>query len=264
MDLGLERAEWKCLWQVEKNQYCRWVLEKRFPTVPKFNDVVKLARRVYDCEPEGEDGEVACPRCNGVEFGECACIGTDQLTDEYGFPDLVAGGDPCQPHSTSCNAADSRQPSLAGEFLRIVDELRPRFVLRENPVTKFDANGSWYRFRGVLESLGYTVIPFRVRACCVGADIRRERVFLLAELQESQRKRPQGNVGEVLERESEGRQDSYIARPNRWYAAPRICGTADGIPNRVDRLRGVSNAVVPQVAELIGANLRRAIEEVSV
>jgi site-specific DNA-cytosine methylase len=37
-----------------------------------------------------------------------------------------------------------------------------------------------------------------------------------------------------------------------WKAESRICRVYDGIPNRVDRLKSLGNAVVPQVAEYLG------------
>jgi DNA (cytosine-5)-methyltransferase 1 len=37
-----------------------------------------------------------------------------------------------------------------------------------------------------------------------------------------------------------------------WEVEPSVGRVADGIPSRVDRLRGLGNAVVPQVAEYIG------------
>jgi DNA (cytosine-5)-methyltransferase 1 len=45
---------------------------------------------------------------------------------------------------------------------------------------------------------------------------------------------------------SNGRTDS------NWILEPSVGRVADGIPDRVDRLRGLGNAVVPQVAEYIG------------
>ena len=37
-----------------------------------------------------------------------------------------------------------------------------------------------------------------------------------------------------------------------WATEPNVGRVADGVPSRVDRLRGLGNAVVPQVAELVG------------
>ena len=42
-----------------------------------------------------------------------------------------------------------------------------------------------------------------------------------------------------------------------WYAEPNVGRVANGVPRRVDRLRGLGNAVVPQIPEFIG----RAIME---
>jgi DNA (cytosine-5)-methyltransferase 1 len=37
-----------------------------------------------------------------------------------------------------------------------------------------------------------------------------------------------------------------------WQAEPDVGRVAHGVPKRVDRLKGLGNAVVPQIPELIG------------
>lgn len=43
------------------------------------------------------------------------------------------------------------------------------------------------------------------------------------------------------------------------YAQPAFCRVAHGVPDRLDRLRALGNAVVPAVAELVGRGLRAAL-----
>ena len=97
MDLGLDRAGMECAWQVEIDEYCLKVLEKHWPDVPKYKDVKD--------------------------------VGKENLKTV----DLIAGGFPCQPHSVAGKrkgAEDDR--NLWPEFIRIIRDLKPRFVLGEN------------------------------------------------------------------------------------------------------------------------------------
>lgn len=122
----------------ETNPWAGRVLAHQFPDIPNLGDVGGICRRLYDCKPlDEESGEAICPRC-GVDFGECACIGTDQFTDTYGFPDIITGGFPCVDITNAKNAVecpqgiDGTESGLWREMWRIASELRPRYIVVEN------------------------------------------------------------------------------------------------------------------------------------
>lgn len=225
ISLGLERTGgFRTVAFCECEPYCQSVLRRHWPSVPVYGDIRTLKG--------GDVGKV----------------------------DVVAGGDPCQANSNA--RRHGREPeALGGQFLRLVEEVRPRYVLRENPSTvRRDAPWPWWRFRAALERLGYQAVPIRFRACCAGADHRRDRLFVLATLPDADSARLEGHVGQVVEDTNEGRYHPDTTGPDRWYATPRVCRGADGIPHRVDRLRALGNAVVPQVVEAIGRALLAAEE----
>jgi len=218
LDLGLERAGLQCVWQVENDPFCQRVLKHRFPRVGKRHD------DVHTFPPAGD-----------------------------WFCDIIVGGDPCQENSNARQSTGCEQPSLGAEYIRILDAIRPPRFLRENPsAVRPDAPWPWWRFRAAAESLGYVVLPFRLRSCCVGADHRRDRLFLLGELPNAVQTRLQGNVIQELERTGGGEGIRNTPRQNRRDASPRVCRAVDGIPNWVDRLRVCGNAVDVHVAETIG------------
>lgn len=228
MDLGLERAGMVCKWQVELESYRRQILERHFPGLRRHDDA-----RTF---PPSDPSEWWCH--------------------------LIAGGDPCQANSNACRAADPLAESLGGEFLRILDAVRPRLFLRENSGSvRKNAPWPWWRFREHAERLGYAVLPFKLRACCVGADHRRERMFLLGEIQDANQAGLQRDVCEEMAGEDFWRQDANPAGSDQWTAIPEVCGGAHGIPAGVDyrkRIEACGDAVVPQVAEWIGRRILAA------
>ena len=58
--------------------------------------------------------------------------------------------------------------------------------------------------------------------------------------------------GELLRLGGDTQEDFRRGLSSNWAAEPDVGRVAHGIPARVDRLRGLGNAVVPQVAELVG------------
>jgi DNA (cytosine-5)-methyltransferase 1 len=222
LDLGLERAGMQCRWQVESDSYCQRVLAKHWPGVPRFGDI-----RLLD-------------------------------TRELERVDLICGGFPCQDVSLAGLGAglDGERSGLWSEYLRVVRNLRPRYVLVEN-VSALLVRG----FERVLSDLavsGYDAEWDSLRAGYFGAPHRRERIFILAYPKEGDGKARMGSV-------ANGTRPIFAGRDCEGFqiwlqAADRFVGMDDGVSARIylDRAGGLGNAVVPQVAEWIGTRIMEA------
>lgn len=152
IDLGLERAGLECKWQVEHDGYALKVLEKHWPTVPKYRDV-----RYF----------LGGKRWRAVRSAWSV--------------DCIAGGFPCIDISNAGKRAGitGKQSGLWSEYARIVRLLRPRFVFVENvPALTIRGLGTVV---GDLAALGYDSEWACIPAAAVGAPHPRWRLFLVAD-----------------------------------------------------------------------------------
>ena len=221
LDLGLDRAGWACVGQIEIDEYCRSVLEREWPEVPKHDD----ARTA----PEW-------------------WLGTRRPT-----VDLVAGGPPCQPSSTMGKRRAQDDPRWGWPwFFDVIRAIRPRYVLVENVIGLFDAG-----FDDVLASLaalGFDAEWSVLSACAVGAPHSRERLFILAYPQGTYGEDPLPLSAPI----QAGRDNPGTARSGEggagWVPEPALDRVAYGVPRGVglEELTALGNAVVPQVGKLIG------------
>lgn len=228
-DLGFERAGMRCVWQVEIDPYCRKVLSKHWPDVPKWDDVKTFT---------GEGFE---------------------------RPDVICGGFPCQDISNAGKRAgiDGKRSGLWSEYARIVRMVRPRFVVVENVAALLHRGIG--RVLGDLASCGFDAEWDCLPAWAFGADIERERMFLVAWPKCERRESVLcGDIGVgVTTHPAWGTADSLdspshrLERIESWMGEPAIFGSSYGVPAKlVEReLAGFGNAVVPQVAEWIGRRI---------
>lgn len=102
-----------------------------------------------------------------------------------GRVDIVVGGFPCQDVSVAGARAgiDGQRTGLWREVVRVVREVRPRYVFLENVPGLLPWLG---RVLGDLAEIGLDAEWTCVRASDVGASHRRERVFILAHCQRTQ------------------------------------------------------------------------------
>lgn len=223
LDLGLERAGWECVGQVERDEFCLEVLAKHWPEVKRFDDVRTVT------------AELVWKHCGNIN--------------------AIVGGFPCQDVSVANpkgEGLDGARSGLWREYHRLVCEIRPRIVLIENVANLV--------VRGLdvvlcdLAACGYDAEWQIISAASVGARHLRERLFIVA-YPNSQRRQGRGQkeiFGEqVLPwRENSGSVEDWLRRSHLHQ--PKLLGSLNGVSRGVDRLRALGNAVVPQVSELIG------------
>lgn len=260
LDLGLERAGFRCVWQVEIDPFCRLVLTKHWPDVRRHDDV-----RTFP------PGDAAAWQC-----------------------DLVCGGFPCQPFSSAGKRRGKEDPRwLWPEFARVLRLLRPRFVVLENvPRLLVCAMGD---VLGDLAGMGFDAEWAVLPASLFGAQHIRPRLFVVANAQRGgwNGLHERQQAGRVAADPGDGRPDGadraaaphpQAALPDsdgggettfgqvfqgadtlaergggEWLPEPDVARVADGVSHRLDRRRGIGNAVVPQVAQWIGERLLRVV-----
>ena len=234
IDLGLERAGMECVWQVERDEFCLKVLCQHWPDIPKWNDV-----RTFP--PKG-DWSV----------------------------DLIAGGFPCQDISQSNPNGEGLKGKRSGlwhEYYRIICVLRPRYILIENvsAITFRGLDTILCQLAAARYDAEWQIIPVNA----FGGPHQRERLFLVAYTTSERGKADaifQGFPYQTSESKHQARQrwwpgrlESGGALPNRvrWCPDSKLCRVADGVPDELDRYRGLGNAVVPQIAQWIGEQIMR-------
>jgi DNA (cytosine-5)-methyltransferase 1 len=221
LDLGLERAGMTVVGQVEIDPWCRRVLAKHWPEVPRHDDVRTCV--------QWWAGESRPP------------------------VHLVAGGFPCQPVSQAGRQAAKDDPRWLWPLMAAtVAVLRPAWIVIENvsgllKLGLADIYADLGRF-------GYRARAGWITACGVGAPHARKRLFVLAHTYGEPAGHGHDGTCPVLPPRPQADEGIRRALPDtdHWATEPRVDRLAYGVPRQLDRLRGLGNAVVPQVAEHIG------------
>ena len=252
--LAANRCGYETVGFVERDEFCKRVLRKHWPSVPIFDDI-------HDFD--------------GTQFKGVK---------------LLTGGFPCQPYSQAgLKRGSSDDRAIWPQMLRVIKEARPSYIVGENVVGIINME-----LDDVLDSLegeNYAAQTFIIPACAVDARHRRDRVWILGTdtLADSPSSKRHGRSNESgrqpqkrtivdgpsatlanAERNRQsrsgkpgdaGNQKAHCKRQaiesfngsfrQVWPIEPDVGRVAYGIPERAHRLRGLGNAIVPQIAEEI-------------
>lgn len=242
---------------VEREPFCQQILSKNYAGIPIYDDIT-----TFNPEP--------------------------------GSADVICGGFPCQDISTAGKQAGIKEGTRSGlfyELMRVVRLVRPQYVVLEN-VAAILANGLDIVL-GELAEAGFDAEWACIPASAVGACHQRDRWWLVAypSRQQCHERQPadtarttrastkfgDGHGKTAAYTNHQRQQEQHLAaiadqqRQPRWHDAPQrlnpdwrgyvsqpvLCRRDDGLSGRVDRLKALGNAVVPQVAMI---PLRRVLD----
>ena len=255
-DLGLERAGMKVIWQSEIDEFANKVLKKHWPDVPNLGDITKV----------------------------------DWTNIER--PDVICGGYPCQPFSTAGKRGGATDPRhLWPAMFNAICLLRPRYALMENvrghlslgfsrvlgDLAEIGYDAEWQVIpaaavgaphkRDRVFIVAYSNGQRRQRGSRVQTRKTKLRGFDLsgtnsgrssdlANADSRQVDRRNGgnetNRSQIFSRRDKQRGTASDEGWKWWEFEPDVGRVANGVSDRVDRLKGLGNAIVPQVAKLVG------------
>ena len=219
---GLDKTQgYQTVAVCEINPFCRDVLKRHWPEAYQYDDVRTLTAR--------------------------------QLAADGIAVDVVTGGFPCQDISSAGAQAGIGEGTRSGLYrhvIRIVDEVRPSFVIFENVARLLsgpkEAPGQWFwQFLNDLAEVGYDAEWHCITAASVGAPHERDRIWIIAYPNEAQLER--GSISGRIYAQHAKFGDACWGQDK-----PGVVRTLNGVPDWSHRVGALGNAVVPQISEIIG------------
>ena len=251
-DLAAHWSGIETLWQVEKDKYCQDLLSRHFPQTPLFDDVKAVGKA------------------------------------ELNPVSIISGGFPCQPFShAGKRKGQTDDRYLWPEMLRIIKELQPNYVIGENVPGIITM--ALDEVLDSLENEGYHNEVFLLPACGIGAWHKRDRVWIISYRKDrfgAKTKQEQDRYWKTVESQIEvlsnsgswGHEESgafgqsfdsktiptwETAQPsdgclsNIWESEPNVGRVAHGVSKRMDRIKGLGNSIVPQLAYILFQSIQQ-------
>tara|TARA_R100001594_G_scaffold76604_1_gene111224 strand:+ start:686 stop:1561 length:876 start_codon:yes stop_codon:yes gene_type:complete len=255
--LGLERTGgFETVAFCEQDEKAKLVLNKNWPTVPVYGDIKELT--------------------------------FERLQADGLIPTVITGGFPCQDISSAGKGEGiiGERSGLWSEMFRLIRDVRPAWAIIEN-VSTLRSKGLTLVLQNLCE-IGYCAEWHCIPASAVGAPHQRDRIWIVAQPHDTgQQPSARGRCDQGDEARNNARRCCQVmadatrigmegcrstgfqissapirerlfgclsarSGTSHWQTESNVGRVADGVPNRMDRLKQLGNAVVPQIPQLIG------------
>jgi DNA (cytosine-5)-methyltransferase 1 len=289
-DLGLERAGMKVIWQSEIDEFASKVLKKHWPDVPNLGDITKVdwseVERPdvicggYPCQPfsqAGKRGGANDARHLWPAMHNAICV----LRPRYALMENVRGhlslgfgrvlGDLAEiGYDAEWQVIPAAAVGAPHKRDRVFIVAYPNDTGNRTPERRIDYDGATQiKKRQIFSQFGVS----RRGSNVANSDGRRQQkrdaqIGVVSIVGESGQREFVadtdgefvGQYGSSSDVANQGRQRHDQRERQKtndfgqwWEVEPNVGRVANGVSDRVDRLKGLGNAIVPQVAELVGA-----------
>jgi DNA (cytosine-5)-methyltransferase 1 len=244
IELGLERTRgFKTIWFSDIEPYTEEIRKRHWPEAKELGDITKIKWQAVTA------------------------------------PEVLTGGFPCQDISSAGKQAGikGKKSGLWKEYLKAISILRPKYIIAENVAALL--NRGIETILSDLAKIGYDAEWHCIPASKLGSPHRRDRIFIIAYpntlYQETGEKVLReyhnikvANTPSISTIQRITKQKPIITRISKeitefsskiknWQVEPGLGRVAHGVPNCMDRLKSLGNAVVPQVAQFIGEQIKK-------
>ena len=287
-DLGFERAGMECAWQVESDPFCRRVLTKHWPAVSRYGDIREINWREvesvdvvcggFPCQPVSLAGKRLAQddeRWLWPEFARCLRALRPRYAVVENVPGLLVRGFGDVLGDLAALGYDAEWELLPAAAFG-APHLRFRvFVVAYSSGAGLSFSSEQGDGRTALRE--GEAQPGRRGSATPNSESFRRREGRQGRLNSSGARQPESSLQELADPDSSRREilawgsevevsegfgaaggESFRTRASeQWRTEPALGRVAHGVPGRVDRIRSLGNAVVPQLAEWIARRIMR-------